>query len=63
MDDEVYALRQTVAEQARTISRLEREVERLRALTCDPHDPVLGGDFVWRCAKCEAWINEGEASG
>lgn len=58
MDDEMYGLRQAVSEQERTIRRLETEIERLRTLICDPHDPVLGGDFVWRCARCSKWLPE-----
>lgn len=56
MDDEVYLLRREVA-------GLRAENARLRARLCDPHDPVMDSNFVWRCAKCDAWINEGEAPG
>lgn len=58
MDDEVYSLRQTVAEQARTITLLENEIVKLRSRLCDPHSPVLGGDFIWRCERCGAWLPE-----
>lgn len=56
MDDEVYGLRQTVAEQTRTIQRLEAEVVRLRTRLCDPHQPVMTGNFVWVCDKCGKWL-------
>ena len=60
MDDEVYALRRTVSEQNRTIELMAAEIARLRAKVCEPHEPMMGGDFVWRCSKCGKWLDEND---